>query len=802
MFAHTLRHAFSLLVRDRRFTIAAVLTLALGVGANAAVFSVIEAVLLRPLPYPEAGALAVLNHRDLRTGITKEFVAIGDFVDLAARQTAFEQLAPYGGVRATIVSTSEPLVVRGLIAGPGLFDILRVQPSLGRFFTPEEGRPGAAPVAVLGYDLWERSFGSDPAMIGRRIRIDEQDREVVGIAPRGFRFPPNAATDLIVPAVVPLAAPPDRKASWTFAIGRLKPGNTLADGSANLETLSAQIERESPASNQSSQYAAVTLRDALVGDTRRPLELLFGAVGVLLVIACANVAHLLLVRGMNRRHEMALRVALGAGRLRLFSQLVAENLLLALVAAAAGLAIAHWGVPALVALVPSGVAVPGLDEAGINTTVLGYALAIALTASLLFSVIPALMPATQPGMGGLAGPARGGIARGVTRATSILVVGEVALAVVLLFGAGLVLRSFDRLLSIDPGFRADHVLALDFAIPVDRYPDEKAGRAFFDRATAAIGALGEVEAVGAAIVTPLTGNNWTVPFERADRPLPNGERPPDVGWQNASGGYFTALRIPLLSGRLFDSRDRPGAPTVVIVSEAIERRFFPGGTAVGGRIRLGQTQAEIVGVVGNIRRAALTDDLRADMYFPMEQGPTPAATFFLRTAGDPAGLAPDVKMALQRIEPRIILTNARPLDAVAAESVGAVRLALWLLGLFAWIAVALAAVGIYAVMSSGVRQRTREIGTRMAIGATRWQITWLVLRRGAGLTGAGVAAGIAASLVLGSALTPLLFQTSTSDPIILTGSAASLAAVALAACLVPAARAARLDPARLLEQQG
>jgi putative ABC transport system permease protein len=802
MLAHTLRHAFAVLVRDRRFTAAAVLTLALGVGANVAVFSVIEAVLLRPLPYPDAGALAIVTHRDLRSGLSKEFVAIGDLVDLAARQAAFEQLVPYNGLAATIVSTPEPVPIRGLSAGSGLFETLRVQPSLGRFFTPADTRPGAAPVAVLGYDLWQRSFGADPAVIGRRVRIDQIDREIVGIAPPGFRFPPAVPTEVIVPASIPLTPPPDRKASWTLAIGRLAPGRALGDAAANLASLSRQMERDHPASNQGSRYAPVSLHDALVGETRPALQLLFGAVGVLLLIACANVAHLLLVRGMNRRHELAVRVALGAGRLRLFTQLAAENLLLSLVAGAVGLTIAHWGVPALIALVPPAVSVPGLAEAGINETVLGYTLAIALIASLAFSVLPALMPAMHSGMGALTGPARAGIARGVTRASSALIVGEIALAVTLLFAAGLVLKSFSQQMSVDPGFRTDHVLTVDFSLPADRYADQAAGRAFFDRVTAALRSIGDVEEAGAAMVTPLTGNNWTVPFQRADRPVPNGERPPDVGWQLASGGYFRALRIPLRSGRLFDAGDRPGKPTVVIVSEAVERRFFAGGKAVGARIKLGDMAAEIVGVVGNIRRAALTDQPRADLYFPMEQAPIPTGTFFLRTAGDPSNVAPAVRETLRRLDPQLLVLGARPFDAIAVESAGTVRLALWLLGVFAWIAVGLAAVGIYAIMSAAVRQRTWEIGTRMAIGATRGRIMWLVLRRGVALIASGTLGGALAAIATGQALTPLLYRTSTSDPAILTVSLVVLAAVALAACVLPAVRAARLDPARLLQQQG
>ncbi len=799
MLTNTIRHALRLLVRERGFTAAAGLTLALGLGANVAIFAVVEAVLLRPLPYASADDLVVVNHRDERTGVSKAFIAIGDFIDLSARQDVFESLASYGGFEANIVGHGEPFRAEGLSAGPGLLDLLRMSPALGRGLTADDSRPGAAPVAMLGYGLWTTTFGSDRTIIGRSLRIGQADTQIVGIAPPGFRFPPGAGVDVIVPARLPLQAPAQRKSGWAFGLGRLKPGVTLADAGANLDLISRQMASEHPESNTGSVYYAQPLRDSLLGDTRPAFVLLLAAVAVVLLAACANVGNLLLARGLARRHEMAVRIALGASRTRLAGQLLAESLVLTAVAGAAAVTIAYWGVPVLVALVPQSVAVPGLDDVGINRGVLMFLLGICAITAIVFTLISMLTIRSETGSGVLVAQTRVTSGAATRRATSALVVTEVALAVILLIGAGLIIRSFARLASVDPGFSVDGVGLVNVALPADRYRAADARRAFYDRALEAVKALPEVEQAGLAAVVPLTGNNWTVGFARADRPLPAGERPPEVGWQSASGGYFETLRIPLRSGRLFNAGDAPGGPTVVIISEAIAQKYFPGESAIGRRVTLGaQDSAEIVGVVGNIRRAALTDEPRADMYFPSEQGPPGATEFFVRTSGDPLRALPAVQGALRTIEPGIVMRNARTLEGVAAASVASTRLALWLFGLFAAIALALAAVGIYGVMSYAVRQRSREIGTRIALGATGGDIFWTVMRQGGAITTAGLAIGLAAGLVMARSLASLLYATSSADPAALGGALVVLTIAAMTACYLPARRAARIDAARSL----
>jgi putative ABC transport system permease protein len=802
MFVYYLRHALRLLARERGFTAAAVLTLALGVGANAAVFAVVEAVLLRPLPYAESEALVVLNHRDLRTGIAKEFIAIGDYVDLAAQQSAFEALGAYGGRLATVFNMGEPFRAQALLATSGTFDALGVKAVLGRGLEPGDTRPGAAKVAILGYQMWQQRFGSDARVVGRGIRLGADDYQIVGVAPQGFHFPPDAATELILPLTVPLQAPAGRKNSWVFSVGRLKPGVTFDAAQADLTALSRRFEAQFPRDNQGSHYFAVPLRDALVGKSKAALILLLAAVGVVLMIACANVANLLLARSLSRKREMAVRLALGANRGQLASQLLAESLALAIVAGAVGVLIAHWASGGLVAMIPRSVTVPGLADVRLNLTVLAFTLGISVATALVFGLISAITVRAQSGSAALVASGRVTIGRTARRAASALVLAEVTLAIVLLVSAGLVWRSFSKLASVDPGFQADHVMTVPIAVPADRYRTEAARQAFYNRAVPAVRAINGVQAAGHAQVVPLTGNNWTVPFERSDQPVGGGQRPPDVGWQSATAGYFTALRIPLLSGRLFDERDRRDTPPVVIVSEAIEKRFFSGESAVGRTVKLGdRPPLEIVGVVGNIRRAALSDEPRADMYFSSEQGSSEAATWFVRVAaGDATRVVPDIRAAIRAIEPNALFGTPRTLEEIAGESMQIVNLALWLFGIFAAIALALAAVGIYGVMSYVIRQRTREIGTRVALGATRGDIIWLVMRQGAMIAAVGTVLGLAAGVAAARSLGGLLYEVAAWDPTTLAVAAAVLIATIMAACYLPARRAALVDPARTLAE--
>jgi putative ABC transport system permease protein len=797
-----LRHAFRRLMREPAFTIAAVLTLALGIGGNVAVFALVEAVLLRPLPYPNADRLITLGHRDTRTGITKEFIAIGDYVDLVARQQSFDAIGAYGGNQITIFGDGEPFRGRMFAATPGALAALGFRPVLGRSIERDDVRQGGPPVMMLGYEYWRDKMGSNPNVVGTSLKAGQQVRTIIGVAPPSFRFRDTKVADVIFPMTVPAQAPAGRKNGWTFVVGRLKTGVTPEAAAAELTTLSKQFEQEFPTQNQGSLYYATPLRDTLAGNTKPALLLLLAAVAVVLLIACVNVANLLLARSLSRRREMAVRMALGAGRGRLAAQLLAESLALAGVASALGIVIAFWGSKALVALVPRSVEAPGLSDVRLNASVLVFTVGLTILTTLAFGLVAMLTVRLDSSASVLVGAGRTSAGAGARRAASGLVVAEVALAIVLLVGAGLIMRSFSGLLSVDPGFRYDRVMTMSVTLPQEQYRDTASREGFYRSTFAALRAVPGVEDAGVAAVIPLTGNNWTVPLDRADKPMPAGERPPDVGWQAASAGYFRTIGIPLVAGRLFDERDRPGGPTVVVISEAVQRKYFAGEAAVGKQLKTGTTTtAEIVGVVGNIRRAGLRDDPRADLYFPAEQAPSFQTTLFIRTTGDPVKALASLQAAIKSVEPKVIINDAQSFADVAAESVRTTKLVLWLLGVFAATALVLAAIGIYGVMSYVVRQRTREIGTRIALGATHMDIVWLIMRQGAGIAACGAGVGLLAGVAAARALESILFGVTPSDPTTMAAATAVLVGAILAACYVPARRAAAVDPARTLAEQ-
>ena len=798
MFMQDVRRALRLFRMEPGFAAAAVLTLALGIGANTALFAVVEAVLLRPLPVTDADNLVMLKHRAMVTGITKEFIAIGDLLDFKERVRTLEQVGVYNSFRNTLYGGDEPVQVHGLSAAPEALTAIRLQPAMGRLFEAADARQGAQPVVLISHELWQTQLGADPNILSRSIQISAARRLVIGVMPPGFEFPPGATTDVIVPMTLPATPPPQRQAGWIPALGRLRSSETVASANAELAALSSEFERLYPEQNRGTQYFVEPLRDALVGDTKRPLLLLLGAVGFVLLIACVNVGNLLLARSLARRQEMAVRTALGAAWTRLASQVLTESLVLASAGCAVGVLIAWQLAPALAAILPETARVPGLRDVGVNGPVLVFSVVASLIAALLFGGVACLSLGGGEQRSALAVTRGTTMSGGARRAASALVVAEIALAGILLVGAGLTLRSFANLIAVDPGFRTSNVLTVQLVLPTARYTTAAARADLYARAFAALNALPEIESAGVAAVTPLTGNNWTVPFERVDQPPPAGVRPPDVGWQASTGGYFKALEIPLLAGRLFEDRDAAAPVAPVIVSESIVREYFPNESPLGRRLRAGTNELEIVGVVGDIRRAALSDRPRADVYFAFARFSDAVSTLFVRTTGDPMLAFPAVRTALRTLEPNIMVMRPRAMEEVASASTAITQLAMRLLAGFAAVALALAAVGIYAVIAYSVRRRTRELGTRVALGASRGDIIRLVMREGGVITIAGVVVGLAAGLLGARSLSALLYGVPSSDPISLTAAAILLSLTALAACYVPARRASRVDPARTL----
>ncbi len=793
------RHAVLRLVREPGFTVVAAVTLALGVGANVAVFAVVNAVLLRPLPYPEADRLVIIEHLDERTGFTKRDIAIGDFVDFDTRAPSFEGLAGYTAGQVTLFTEEQPFRVDQVNVTGDFFRTLGVRPELGRVIETSDAVAGAAPVAVVSHGLWRDVLGADPAAVGRFIETGVGRMEVVGVMPVSFDFPADAGTDLFVPMAVPASAPEARNDWWTLAVGRLRSAGDLDQTNRDMEALSRAFAEEHPEQNEGALYTAVPLRQALVGDTSRALLLMLGAVGMVLLIACANVANLQLARSLARRREMAIRIAIGARTGHLVRQLLLESLALSVVATALGIGAAHVGVWLITGLIPASSTVPGLADAQLDGVVVAFAVLLAVGTSVLFGLLSAVSVRGDQARQVLV-TTRSSLGRGSRRWGSALVVAEIALAVVLLLGAGLILRSFASLMRVDPGFEYESVARITAQLPVGRYGEYGARQAFYQQAFAAVESLPGVRAVGVAAITPLTGNNWTMPFERADRPFGPGERAPEVGWQVASGGFFEALQIPLVSGRLFDDRDGPDGPPIIIVSESIAERYYPEEDPVGRRVETWGGAREIVGVVGDIRRGSLEDEPRADMYLPAEATYGLQTTFFARTDGDAAAALPVVGRALRDIDPDLALLETSTMADVAGESVKVVELMLWLLIVFAGTAIVLAGVGIYGVMSYTVRQRVPEIGTRMAMGATQRDIARLVLGQGAGIAVGGVGLGLLIGLMGTRALESVLFGVSPTDPLTVAAVALAIVGTTLLASWLPARRAASVAPARTLKE--
>ncbi|WP_342379725.1 ABC transporter permease [Myxococcus stipitatus] len=805
-----LRLSLRMLSRSPVFTVVAVLTLALGIAANTAIFSVVNAVLLSPLPFPEQDRLVMAWSRT--PAMPRWSVAPANFLDWRAQGDVFEGLAAFSQLHVSLSGDDMPERLRGASVSANYFQVLGVGAALGTTFQPVAGETGPRHVVVLSHGLWKRRFGSDPGIIGRSIRLDERSHEVVGVMPERFTLPdigprkttPTEPAELWIPA--PLHDIPQlganagmdlsqsRDTSYLRVLGRLKPGVTLERASAAMSAVARRLEQEYPVSNLHSGVTLVPLREQIVGDVRPVLWVLLAAVGLVMAIACANVANLFLVRAAARRQEMAVRAALGAGRGRMMRQLLTESLVLALLAGALGVFLAAWGLDGLMSLVPA--ELPRLGEVRVDERVLAFALCVSLATGVLFGLLPALQ-ASRPDLNGVLRQTGGGKLAGGQRSRDALVVGEVALALVLLIGAGLLLRTLWRLQDVDPGFREESVLTWSLSLPADKYPDEARQGAFFQQVAERVASLPGVKSAGAATDLPLGGANIWFDVEVEGRAPPSPDESSNVGFQVVTSGYFQSLGIPLRRGREVTVLDTRATQPVVVLNESAARRFFPEGEAVGQRLRLGDSSTPwltVVGVVGDTRYDGPDKDARPEAYVPALQRSLFFMSFAARTSLEPLALAGSVRSAVAALDKDLPLSALRTMEQRVEAATARPRFVSLLVAVFALLSLLLAGVGLSGVMAYSARQRTREIGIRMALGARPSDVLRMVLGQGMRLALAGVALGLLGAWALTRVLSSQLFGVSATDPVVFGSLSVLVAGVALLATWLPAYRATRVDP--------
>jgi putative ABC transport system permease protein len=787
-----------MLLKQRGFTFVAVLTLALGIGANTAIFSVINAVLLRPLPYPEADRLVLVGHS--WDGSSPRIISSLNYLDCRDQNRVFESTALVYGWGANLTGRGRPERLTGLQVSAGFFATLKTQPFLGRAFVPEEDQPGHDQVVILSYDLWQRSFGGDPNIIGQHVTLDDKSYAIIGVTPAGFRFFPTHEVELIKPgAPAPEMSKPYHRRWETFSmIARLKPGVTLEQAQANLKAVSERIRQQNPRTFPPEvkwSLAAQPLQTRFFGDLRRPLFLLWSAVALVLLIACANVANLSLARATVRRREFTIRLAVGASRWRLMRQLLTESVLLALLGGGMGWLLVLWVIPALVALEPSKVFQSVQVEA--DATVLWFSLGVSLLTSLLFGLFPAFHYSKANLAEAMKEGARSASERFRLRSPkSILVIAEVALSLLLLIGAGLLLRSFDKVLRVNPGFEPQGLLAFILFLPEAKYQTTEQINAFYQQAFANIRAIPGVEAVGSTDNPALSRITSRNVFKIEGRDFSPTQEPSGTVFA-VTPDYFQTLKIPLRAGRYFTERDTVGAPPVVIIDEALAERYFAGQNPVGQRMAMGGgSWREIVGVVGHIKHYSL-DEGQGDLqyYYPTFQGERETGTVVMvRSAADPLSLVPAVQDAIQKLDPNQPIFRVTTMTQKLREITAQRRFLVLLLGVFASTALALAAIGLSGVIAYSVNQRTHEIGIRMALGAQASDVLRLIIAQGLKLTLLGVALGVLAAFALTRWMESLLFDVRPADPLTFVAIALLLTLVALAACWIPARRAMKVDP--------
>ncbi|HKP87590.1 MAG TPA: ABC transporter permease [Blastocatellia bacterium] len=793
-----IRYGFRMLRSKPGFTAVAIVALALGIGANSAIFSVVNAVLLRPLPYPDASKLAMIWGVREREGRTRLNQSYPDYEDYRDRAETLAYAAAYDESTILLTEGDEPEALHGLFASANIFPALGVAPLMGNAYTRDQDKVGAERVVVISYGLWRERFGSDPEIIGKEIRLGNRPYSVIGVMPAGFKFPADTSrTDFIMPfAPVNRDALTQRGNRFFPIVARLKPESSIAQARAEIEAISHNLQQQYPETNAPRTATVVALHDDLVGSIRPSLIVLLAAVGFVLLIACANVANLLLARAASRQKEIAIRTAVGASRWRIVRQLLTESMVLAVVGGGFGLLLALWGIDVLIAIRPANI--PRLKEISLDPGVLGFTMAVSIVTGLIFGVAPALQ-ASKPDLNEtLKDGGRGstGSTRRV-RLRSLLVISEVALSLILLIGAGLLIKSFARVREVKLGFETHNVLTVGLAPASAKYPKPEDARDFFQQVIERASQLPGAQAAGVVNVLPLSGNNTATSFNIEGRVAPPGQEP-NANYRQVSPDYFLAMGIPILKGRAMTGQDTKTGPQVTVINETFARRYFPDEDPIGKRVLIGDDDPqprEIVGIVGDVRHEGQDSEVAPEYYVSYLQDPARYMNLVLRSSSaDSAGMGEALRGAIREVNKSQYIPQIQALDELLADTIAGRRFNMLLLGVFAALALILASVGIYGVMSYTVTERTHELGIRMALGARGSDVMKLVVGRGMAVALAGVAIGLVAAFALTRLMSDLLFGVSATDPLTFIIISVVLTGVALGACFVPARRATKVDP--------
>jgi putative ABC transport system permease protein len=786
-----IRYGARTLFKNRAFTAIAVVALALGIGANTAIFTVVNAVLLRPLPFEKPEQLVMVWEKRMQLGRERNPVSPPDFTDWRAQNQVFEDMAAFTSQGFNLGTGTEPERIQGAGVSPSLFTILRTRPRIGRVFDREEDKAGANPVAIIGSALWQRGFGSDPDIVGKTIKLNERPYTVVGVMPADFVFP-NRRSEIWIPLMLSPEDAANRGGHNLTVIARMKDGVTVEQARADMVSIASQLEQQFQV-NTGHGSNVFSLYDEAVAGARPALLVLLGAVAFVLLIACANVANLLFARSNARQKEIAIRTALGAGRSRIIRQLLTESVLLGIAGGILGVLLAVWGLDLLLAVGEN--SIPRVKEIRLDGWVLGFSLLISIATGLIFGLVPALQAsrpdlndALKEGSRGASGSLRS------NRTRSVFVIAEVAICLVLLIGAGLMMKSFSRLLNVSPGFNPENVLSVNVALSGSRYRDGASVSGFYKQTLERLSALPGVQSASIVTALPMAGSFGSRYFGIEGRP----PQPPGQGFNAntnlATPGYFATMHIPLLEGRDFEEGDVRGTPDVVVINQEAVRRYWPDESPIGQRITFENRTRTVIGVVGDVKQSGLDIETRPEMFSPYYQVTVPFGTVLVRTKGDPAAMTSTVRGAMQEIDRDLPLYGIKTVNDVISDSVAPRRLNMLLLGIFAGLALVLAAVGLYGVISYSVSQRTREIGIRVALGASHKSVLRLVVGEGMVLASAGVVIGVTASFFLTKFMTTLLFGVSPTDPITFVAISVLLIGVSIVASVIPARKAMRVDP--------